>query len=211
DPTRSRLEARRLGGWRRRPDSRVRRTPSRDGSAPPTRIRSAKPSGRRPPDWRRGRGCAWGCRDRGRLSLRTSGAPLGNRTAETSFASSSGRRGKIAATSSCVVSWLSERPYIDDAAHPDGRQSRGELDDGLGVVAFDQVEGAQRFVRLGGWPLAPEDLLSGQANGRCLPCRSNAVVRYHIHGGVGCSLNVVVQRAMGAVEAAFFLRGEVVQ
>src|SRR5262249_4057375 len=158
---------RRLGGWRRRPDSHVRRTPSRDGSAPPTRIRSANPSGRIPPNWRRGQGCAWGRRDRGRLSLRTRDAPLGDGTAEIRVASSCGRRGRIAATPSSIVSWFSERPYFDDATHPDGRQSRGELDDGVGVVAFEQVEGAQRFIRLGGGPLAPKYLLSGKSNSRC--------------------------------------------
>src|SRR5262245_41778183 len=133
-------------------------------------------------------------------------------TRETRFASSSpGRQGNIVATSSHVVRWLDERPDVDGAAHPDGRQSRGELDDGVGVFAFEQVEGAQSIAPLGGWPLVPDDFVSGKANGRWLQCCSNAVVRYHGHGGVGCSLNAIVQRAMGAVEAAFFLRGEVVQ
>jgi hypothetical protein len=109
------------------------------------------------------------------------------------------------------MSWLGERPYFDGAAHADGRQSGGEVDHGFEVCAFEQVEGAQGIARLGGWPLAPDDFVSGEANGRCLPCRSNSVVRYHAHGGAGCSLNVIVQRAMGAVEGALFLRGQAVQ
>ncbi len=36
-----------------------------------------------------------------------------------------------------------ERPYLDGAAEPDGREPAGEVEDGVGFIALKHMEGAE--------------------------------------------------------------------
>ena len=64
---------------------------------------------------------------------------------------------------------LYERPYLGGAAESDGRKSAGEVEDGVGFIALEHVEGAEAFPRFGGGTIGLHDLVSVEANGRCCP------------------------------------------
>ena len=55
--------------------------------------------------------------------------------------------GAMAVMFSSLWAGLYERPYLDGAAEPDGREPAGEVEHGVGFVALEHVEGAEEIGR----------------------------------------------------------------
>src|SRR5262249_9892696 len=95
-----------------------------------------------------------------------------------------------------------QRPDLHDAPHLDGRQSAGEVEDRVVVVALEQVEGTQSFACLGCGTLRCDELVRAETDGRGERWGPKPVVRDHAHRGAGRCRNLVVERAMPNVEGA---------
>jgi hypothetical protein len=75
--------------------------------------------------------------------------------------------------------WRDQRPYFCGSADADGWVLAGEVEDGVGLVAFEQVEGAETFVRFRGRTFDSSDCVSVPANGGGELWRPETVVGDH--------------------------------
>src|SRR5262249_30256887 len=114
----------------------------------------------------------------------------------------------MAGRTSCVPAWFDQRPNLNGAAHLNGGQRGGKVENGVGGLALHKIEGAQGFVRLPGCTLCSHELAVRAADACGRSCWSKPVVGDHVDGGTGRRLKVIVQRPMRTVKGSLALRVE---
>jgi hypothetical protein len=117
----------------------------------------------------------------------------------------------VAASSSRAWGRFDEGPDLSGAADADGGQAAGEVDDGVGVVALEEVEGAQRFLpRRAGWALRSRNFVSDAADSGCLLGWPEPIVGEYVHSRGRGTAMLFMCGAMRSVEIAPLFSGKVI-
>ena len=117
----------------------------------------------------------------------------------------------VAASSSRAWGRFDEGPDLSGAADADGGQAAGEVDDGVRIVALEEVEGAQRFLpRRAGWTLRSRNFVSDAADSGCLLGWPEPIVGEYVHSRGRGTAMLFMCGAMRSVEIAPLFSGKVI-